>query len=184
MPRDNDGYDDRPKRSWAEIDKARSGGRSRSSSGATSGADRDRAKYEQSTSYSRYKTAADAFFSGETVPEGLAPTLDPKGESKAMKEALQKLRNIEDFRAFATAAKEHVDLHGVPDDPYLLDRMLGHPNDGIVLAALARITALLADGTFKAPKSLPERLKSLEIGSDTPEIQDGAKALGKTLRGK
>ena len=49
--------------------------------------------------------------------------------------------------------------------------------------ALARITALVADGTFKPPKSLPQRLKSLEIGSDNPEIQDNAKALGKTLRG-
>ena len=28
MPRDHDGYDDKPKRSWAEIDKMRDGKRS------------------------------------------------------------------------------------------------------------------------------------------------------------
>ncbi len=173
MPRDNDGYDDRKKKSWSEIDKARDGKRSRSS-GPSPG---ERARVEKSASYGRLKSAADAFFSGSLMPDSLVEKIDPTGEGKARKEALQKLRGIDDFRTFATASKEYVEKHGLFDDPYLLDRLLGHPNDGLVLKALGRIGELLSEGAFKVPKSLSERLKSLEIGSDDPEVQETAKAL-------
>src|SRR4051812_33506117 len=99
MPRrDDDGYDDRPKRSWSEIDKMRDGKRS----GASRGETRDREKLEKGQTYSRFKTAADEFFSGKTTPDVLAEKMDPTGEGKARKEALKKLRDTEDFRAFAT----------------------------------------------------------------------------------
>lgn len=184
MPRDNgDGYDDRPKKSWSEIDKARDGRRSRPSgppgSSGPSGGGGDRAA---AATYSRFKSAADRFFSGEEVPIGLVSKLDPTGENKAHKEELKKLRDTEDSRAFATLAKEFVDASGMPDDPYLLDRMLGHPDEALVHQTLAHITELLAAGTFKVPKALPERLKSLELGSDSHELQDAAKALAKTIR--
>ena len=169
----NDGYDDRKKRSWSEVDKMRDGKRSRSS-GSSPG---ERARVEKSASYGRLKSAADAFFSGNLMPDSLAEKIDPTGEGKARKEALAKLRAIDDFRAFATAAKEYVEKHGLFDDPFLLDRLLGHPNESLVLKALGRIGELLTEGTFKVPKSLSERLKSLEIGSDDPEVQASAKAL-------
>ncbi len=177
MPRDNDGYDDRPKKSWSEIDKLRDGGRSRSSSPPA-----ERERLERSTSYSRYKSAADKFFSGELLPEGLEQKLDPSGGSKAKKEALAKLRQVEDFREFATQGKAFVDEHGVPEDPYVVDRLLGHPNEGVVEKTLDKLSELLHAGAFKVPRSLPERLKSLELSSDNPELQQRARALAKELR--
>lgn len=179
MPRDNDGYDDKPKRSWAEIDKMRDGKRSRSGSSPA-----ERAKVEKSGSYSRYKSAADAFFSGAALPETLAEKLDPTGEGKARKDALKKVKDAEDFRTFATLAKEYVEKYGIFDDPYLLDQLLGHPKDALVLQAIERIQQLMSEGAFKPPRALPERLKSLELTSSSPEVQDAAKALAKALRDK
>jgi hypothetical protein len=178
MPRDNDGYDDKPKRSWSEIDKMRDGKRS----GGGSSSSGSRQKLEKSATYGRYKSAADAFFSGEALPDVLAEKLDPTGEGRARKDALQKVKDAEDFKTFATLSKAYVEKHGLFEDPYLLDRLLGHPNEGLVLKALEKLSAMLAEGVLKAPKSLPERLKSLELGSDSPEVQDTAKALAKALR--
>jgi hypothetical protein len=176
MARGDDGYD-KPKKSWAEIDKARDGKRS---GGAR--VDRDQRQFEQSKQYSRYKSAADKFFAGDAMPEAFAERMDPTGEGRARKEALAKLRNAEEFREFATLARDYADKYGMPADPYVLDRLLGHPNEGLVLKTLEEIVRLLDAGEFKVPKSLPERLKSLELGSDSPELQDAARALSVRLR--
>jgi hypothetical protein len=182
MPPRDDDYD-RPKKSWSEIDKARDGRRSSGRSSSGSG-DADRARMERSPMYSRYKSAADQFFSGNLVPDGLGEKLDPNGEGKAQLDALKKLRDADDFKVFAQLSSEFVETYGLPEDPYLLDRLLGHPKDTLVLKTLERLTEMLSAGTLKVPKALGQRLKSLEIGSDNPEIQDNAKALIKELRAK
>lgn len=178
MPRNDDGYDDRPKRSWAEIDKARDGKRSRSSSPPA-----ERSKLEQSGQYSRYKSAADQFFSGNLMPDALKEKLDPNGDAAARQALLKKVKDSEDVKSFAESSKEYVDKYGLPEeDPYLLDRLLSHPNDGIVVKTLEKLTELFKAGTLKVPKSLPQRLKSLELGSDDPDVQDNAKALALLLK--
>lgn len=175
--RDDDGYDDRPKRSWSEIDKRRDGARSSTSQPAA------REKLQKSPQYSRYKSAADKFFSGDLMPEAIAERIDPTGQGKARREALKKVNDADDFKTFATLAKEYVNDWGMPEDPYLLDRLLGHPNDGLVLKTLEEIHRRLDEGSFKAPKTLSQRLKSIELGSDEPDVQDAAKALAVRLRG-
>jgi hypothetical protein len=178
MPRrDDDGYDDRPKKSWREIDQARDGKRSRSSTPPA-----EREKLEKSASYSRYKSAADQFFSGNLVPDALREKLDPTGENKAKQDALKRLKGAEEFKEFVQLSKEYVDTFGLPEDSYILDRLLAHPNDGIVLKTLERLGEQLTAGELKPPKSLGERLKSLELGSDNPEVQDAAKALATRLK--
>lgn len=174
--RDDDGYSEKPKRSWSEIDKRRDGSRS---GAAPSGA---RDKLQKSAQYSRYKSAADKFFSGDLLPDSIAERIDPTGQGKARREALKKVNDADDFKTFATLAGEYVDAWGMPDDPYLLDRLLGHPNDDLVLKTLGEINRRLDEDSFKAPKTLAQRLKSLELGSDEEEIQDAAKALSTRLR--
>lgn len=173
--RGDDGYDDRPKLSWSEIDKRRDGSR-RSGSRQT---ERPAAKGE----YNRYKSAADKFFSGELLPESMSERLDPTGEGRARREALKKLDATDDFKTFAALAKDYVATYGMPEDPYLLDRLLGHPQDSLVLQTLAEINRRLDVGDFKAPKTLPARLQSLELGSDDDEVQEVARALRQRLRG-
>ena len=178
-PRDD--YDDRPKRSWSEIDKMRDGKRSSSGSSSSSA---DRSRLERSGTYSRYKSAADKFFSGELVPDALREKVDPTGEGKARQDALKKMKDADDFKQFVQVSKEYVKAYGMPEDPYLLDRLLGHTSDDIVLQALNRITELVAAGEFKVPKALGQRLKSLQLSSDSPDVQDTARALEKELKAK
>ncbi len=70
----------------------------------------------------------------------------------------------------------------LPEDPYFLDSFLDHPRERVVAAALARLEALHEEGKLKTklPKSLDERLKSIELTSMDPELQTRAR----TLRGQ
>jgi len=179
MPRNDDGYDDRPKKSWSEVDKARDGKRS----GGSAAARGERARLEKSASYGRYKSAADAFFSGAALPDSLAERLDPTGEGRARKEALAKVKAADDDKAFAPLAKAYVEAHGLFEDPYLLDRLLTHPEAALVLQALEKIGELHGAGGFKAPPTLPQRLKSLQLLSGSRDVQAAAKALATALKG-
>jgi len=70
----------------------------------------------------------------------------------------------------------------LPEDPYFLDSLLDHPKERVVGKALACLEALNEEGKLKTklPKSLDERLKSIELTSMDPELQSRAK----TLRGQ
>lgn len=173
-PRDNDDSD-KPKKSWREIDKARDGARSRSGSG-------EKAAPPKPAQYSRYKSAADKFFSGDPLPDSLKEKLDPTGEGQARREALRRLKDADDVRQFAQVAEEYVGRYGLPEDPYLLDRLLSHPNEDIVTRTLERLAEMHEAGELTPPKSLVQRLKSLELTSDSPDVQDAAAALARKLR--
>src|SRR3954469_13032667 len=57
-------------------------------------------RIERSASYEKYKQAADSLFTGGALPEGLAKTFDPEGKRKAQKEAMMKLREAPDRKAW------------------------------------------------------------------------------------
>lgn len=175
MPGRDDDWD-RPKKSWREIDKARDGKRS----GAPPPG--ERARLERSATYSRYKSAADQFFSGELMPESLKEKLDPTGESSARMEALRKLKTADETDDFNRRAAEYVDKYEMPEDPYLLDRMLAHPETSVVLQSLEKLIELADSGELVPPKSLSQRLRSLELTADDYDVQDEAKRLAKKLK--
>jgi hypothetical protein len=168
--------DDKPKKSWREIDKARDGGSSSRRSDA-----RERENFEKSTGYSKYKTNLDRLFSGGApLPEHLREKL-PEGDQAAQDEA-KKLGNIEDTKLFNAAARDFLKAHPLPDDPRLLDRLLGHPDEAIVEKALERLEALHASGALKAPPALRNRLQSVEIETGDPSIRKRCEALRKAIR--
>ncbi len=176
MPRSNDG-EDKPRRTWREIDKNRGkSGHTRTSS------DRDRDRFEKSTAYSRYKQNLEKVFSGGELSDAMRDRLDPTGSGKARDALLKKIREAEDSKQFAEAVDALLAQGELPDDPYLLDRVLDHPKSPVVLKAMAHLASLRADGKLpKPPASLKQRLASLELTHDDPEVQDEAKALAKKL---
>jgi hypothetical protein len=177
-PRDRDDNNDRPRRSWSEIDKMRDG--KRSGGGQV---DRDRERFERTSGYSRYKSAADAFFSGEATPEVLREKMDATGDLKVRQDLVARMKKAADNeQAFAEAAAEHLQKFGAPEDPYLLDRMLGHKDAAVVKAALEKLEALAAEGSLAPPKSLAQRLRTLELAHDDPDVQDAAKRLGRKVK--
>ena len=169
--------DDRPrqKKSWREIDKMRdrSGGSSRRDQ-------RDRDSFERSTGYTKYKTNLERLFSGGApLPDHLKGKLD--GDEQRDEER-KKLFAIEDSKAFYAAASEYLKKNAVPDDPRLLDRLLGHPDEAIVEQSLARLEELHKAGTLKAPPALRDRLASVEIETGDPQVRKRAAELRKALR--
>lgn len=171
--------EDRPKRtrSWSEIDKQRD------KSGGGRRPDRETESFQKSSRYTAYKNNLDRLFSGGApLPEHLRDKLDPSGPGGEHDEERKKLYAIEETRAFYAAATAFLAKYPLPDDPRLLDRLLGHPDEDILEKALARLEKLQADGTLKAPPALRTRLSSVEIDSGDPRIRRRAAELRKALR--
>ena len=157
--------DDKPKKSWREIDKMRDRG------GSSKRDARDREKFESSTGYTKYKTNLDRLFSG-----GLA------GAPPEQDEEQKKLYAIEDPKAFYAAATEFLKSHPLPEDPRVLDRLLTHPDEDVQDKALTRLEELHKAGTLKVPPALSQRLASVEIDSGDPRIRKRAAELRKAIR--
>lgn len=177
---DGGGFTGKRNKSWREIDASR--GKSKSHSRQDDPAQQ---RIERSASYTRYKQAADALFTGGELPEGLAKAFDPEGKRKAQKEAMLKLRELPDRKAWVQGVVEYLEKYPeLPDDPYFLDSLLDHPKDRVVEKALGLLETMDGEGRLKgkAPKSLEQRLKSLELTSMDPEVQQRARTLREKLR--
>jgi hypothetical protein len=167
-------------KSWREIDAQR--GKSKYHSRQDDPAQQ---RIERSHSYERYKQAADALFKGGELPEGLAKAFDPDGKRKAQKEAMLELREVPDRKAWSQKVVEYLEKYpDLPEDPYFLDSLLDHPKDRVIEKALGRLEAMELEGKLKQklPKSLDQRLKSLELTSLDSEIQLRAKVLREKIR--
>ncbi len=163
-------------KSWREIDAQR--GKSKYHSRQDDPAQQ---RLERSPTYEKYKKAADSLFTGGALPEGLAETFDPEGKRKEQKEAMLKVTEAPDRKAWVERAADFVaKFPQLPDDAYFLDSLLDHPKDRIVDKALGKLEALQEEGRLpreKAPKSLEQRLRSLEMTSTDSDVQQRAKAL-------
>jgi hypothetical protein len=181
-PKDNDdgtGIAGKRKKSWRELDAQR--GKSKYHSRQDDPAQQ---RIERSPTYERYKKAADALFSGGALPEGLESTFDPDGKRKELKAALQRIAEAPDRRAWIERVTEFLEKYELPDDPFFLDSLLDHPKDRIVDKALARLELLQEDGRLakgKAPRSLEQRLRTVEMTNLDSEVQQRAKALRSRL---
>ncbi|HKD41755.1 MAG TPA: hypothetical protein VKB87_15845 [Myxococcaceae bacterium] len=177
---DGGGFTGKRNKSWREIDALR--GKSKYHSRHE---DATQQRIERSASYSRYKAAANALFTGGELPEALAKTFDPEGKRKAQKEAMLQLRELPDRKAWVAGVVEYIEKYPeLPDDAYFLDSLLDHPRERIVDNALAKLEAMQQEGKLKSkvPKSLDQRLKAIELTSTDPELQSRAKSLREKIR--
>jgi hypothetical protein len=183
MARDDDGstgFSGKRKKTFRELDAQR--GKSKYHSRQD---DPGQQRIERSASYEKYKKAADSLFSGGELPKGLAETFDPEGKRKEMKAAMQRVGEAPDRKQWAERVIEFLEKYPQPDDPFFLDSLLDHPRDRIVDKALARLEELAGEGgtliRAKAPRSLEQRLRTLEMTSLDSEVQVRAKALRSKL---
>lgn len=175
---------DRPKRSWREIDK----GRDKSFSRQQSKDARAQERVERSPLYEQYKAKVSRMFEGGDMPDMLREKLDPTGSMKVRDDLLRKIKKVatEDRKQFFELVKEFVDKHELPDDAYLLVDWLDHPKDGVVEKCLDKLDQMAGAGLLtgsKVPKSIDQRLLSLELMGTDPDVQAKAKALRAKLRG-
>lgn len=178
---DETGISGRRNKSWREIDAARG----KSKHGSRQDAPKEHKSPKATAAYEKYKKAADALFTGGELPQGLAEKFDPDGKRKERSEAMMKLREAPDRKAWAQGVVEFVEKYPeLPEDPFFLNDLLDHPRDRIVDKALARLEALHAEAKLKGaklPPSLKQRLQGLELTSMDPDIKERAKALRAAL---
>lgn len=179
-PEEGGGFSGKRNKSWREIDAGR--GKSKYHSRQD---DPKQQRIERSASYEKYKQAADSLFTGGALPEGLAKTFDPEGKRDAQKLARFKLSELP-RKDWVAGVVEHLETYPeLPEDAYFLDQLLDHPRDRIVDKALARLEVLKSEGKLtgtKLPKSLDQRLKTIEMTSMDSELQERARALRDRLR--
>src|SRR2546423_1567323 len=175
--------DEKPKRtrSWREIDKQRDRG------GSSRRSDREAERVPSSTQYTQYKTQPQRLFSpgggAGALPDHVREKLGGGGEEDNERdEARKKLYAIEDPKAFHAAATEFLQKYPLPDDPRVLDRLLGHPDDEVVDRALTRLEELHRAGTLKVPPALSQPLASVEIESGLPAPRPRAAELRQAIR--
>lgn len=141
----------------------------------------------QTQAYQDYKKSVEKIFGGGgEVPEQMQGALDPKGEKGKRTAALKELARLEqeNRKAWSDAVVQFVAEHELPDDPYFVVSLLDHPKDRVVDKALGKLEQLAADEKIvgaKKPKSLEQRLKSIELTSMDDEQKARAKALREKL---
>jgi len=174
--------DDRPKRSWRDIDKMRDGGNRHKAQ-----EERAQERMERSPMYEQYKAKVAKMLGGEEMPDTVREKLDPTGELKARDELLKQIKKVgtEDRKQWAELVTEFVGKFEMPEDPYLLVDWLDHPKDRVVEKALNQLEILANAGTLtgpKCPKSIDQRLRALEMMGTDPDVQAKAKTLRERLR--
>ena len=168
-------------RSWSEIDKGRG------KRGPDRQAEINQERMQRSQSYQDYKKSLDKIFGGGgEVPETMRDALDPTGERGRRDAALKNLRKLEseDQKAWNEAVFAFSQEFELPDDTFMLDRLLDHPKARVVDQALTKLEQLVEAGKVvgtKRPKSLDQRLKGVELTSIDEEQQARAKTLRQKL---
>jgi len=173
MSRDDD---DRPKRSWKEIDSRRDG----SGSGGGGGGRRDDER--KGPGYSKYKSDLDRLFdlglarghvghvlskaqeAGGAIPEG--------GEGNDRAELIRKCRLAESSEDLFAAVDELVVTGGLPNDLDLMLRVCDHPSEEIAVDALERIERLTLRNPLKNKGAFLQRLYTLEQTADSADLRD------------
>ena len=170
------GDDDRPRRSWKEIDSQRDGSGSR----RTEGGRRDDER--KGPGYSKYKSDLDRLFNlgmakghvEHIMSKAQGPTGAPgeDGEVSPRAAATRKCRLAESAPELFAAVDELLLLGGLPDDIRLLLRVCDHPREEVAAEALERIERLTMRNPLQTKAAFLQRLYTLEQTATTAELRD------------
>ncbi|MCZ6464297.1 MAG: hypothetical protein O7A09_08150 [Proteobacteria bacterium] len=158
-----DDRDDRPKRSWREIDQRRDRARTRDEPRPRGKAAEARAK----TATAAYLKNLDQMFSGETGGE------EGAGLAKAVRDA----HGSSDL---AAACRAYLDALGPPRDPALLALFLDAGQPELVVAGLEALLAARVEERLEVTSGLRSQLRVLE-GDFNDEVAEAAEALLEAL---
>jgi hypothetical protein len=168
--------DDRPKKSWRDIDKQRD--RSGGGSPRRDKEESAREKASRSAAYSKYKSQLDGLFKpgGTELPESMKEKLGPVSEeSKKSREVAEALRK-DPSKATLTAYLESG--QPLPDDPRLLVSLLDVRDESLVRPVLSALLALVEGGKKPNRMLLVQRLQAAANWIE----EDETRALLDTLR--
>jgi hypothetical protein len=175
-PRNED--DDRPTKSWREIDKMRDSSqrRERRSQDGPS-------RQQRSSEYRSYKTQLNKLFDGGALPAALKDKLDDgfMDEARERKQAQGEILAAGSSADVLGALARYREAHGFPADEEVLAKLLDLDDEGVLMEAIQTIDRLHGEGGLTRSSSLKARLKTVQTMIDEPEIQEAAQALLRKL---
>ena len=173
--------DDRPKKSWSEIDAARN---KSAHHGGGGGSKPDRMANSQA--YRSYKTQLNKLFDGGAeLPDALKEKLQDSGmveAAKAKKAATEKVMEAMSPRKLRKAFKAYRAEYGFPEEPSMLNKLLESDDEDLLVEVMETVDRLFAADELKVGPALKARIKSAMILVDAPEVQTLGNALLKKLR--
>ncbi|MBI5509919.1 MAG: hypothetical protein HY903_14280 [Deltaproteobacteria bacterium] len=174
--------DDRPKRSWREIDQMRDGSAHRKEPKRAGGPS---PRGERSQAYRSYKSQLNKLFDGGgALPDALKQQLEERGVAKdasKKKTLTDAIVTASTPKAVLAALEAYKAEYGFPENEEVMAKLLDLSDQSIVLEAVRTIGLLKTGGRLKRPNALKARLKTLELTNDEPEVREAAKALAALL---
>lgn len=149
--------DDRPKRSWREIDKSREKARERRDPDQ-----QQRNKIEKTAAYSKYKENLDKLFvpGGAALPESLKSKLGPvsaeAGEKRRLIDALKATPSADTLKALLDSGVE------LPIDARLMMSLLELKEEALLVPVLGALLAAVQAGPKPSKALLTQKLTMLE----------------------
>ena len=168
--------DDRPKRSWKEIDQAREKARPRRDE-----REQARNKASSSSSYSRYKSQLDQLFKpgGAQLPGHIRSQLGPQSEEsqarRALFDALKAEPTEKTLEAYLSAG------HELPEDPRFLMSLLAIRNEPLIRPALSKLLDVVESGKKPNRMLLIQRLEAVQTFAEEEDTLDLLKMLRAAL---
>jgi hypothetical protein len=169
--------DDRPKKTWSEIDKLRSGSGSGSSRRDKNDYHRDQAS--KTAAYSSYKSNLDKMFSPgaavelpQHLKERLGPASDADKKSRALMDALKDKADAKSLKAVLKAGL------ALPEDARFLMKLLDLDQNELLEPVLEKLLDIVESGTRPSRMLLIQKIDALVMRQgDGPAVD-----LAKTLR--
>lgn len=163
--------DDRPKRSWKEIDQAKTLGKKPQQDSGDGGGGPAQNRY----AYNKYKSQLNRLFDqggiGALMQQG-APS-----PTQTVHKAERTLLEQTTPKAFAKALEAHMQQHGMPKDVEVLMACFDLADEKVLLQALEAVQQSLDAGSVKRLQALRSRLNTLLLSCDAPKIVARAKAM-------
>lgn len=161
--------DDRPKKSWKEIDagRDRSGGAARPRRDPE---DRSREKLEKSAAYSKYKSNLDKLFTpgGNALPENLRAKLGPTDPAAQEKRALLDALKATPNEATLTAALDKgVEL---PEDARFLMSLFDLKNEALLIPVLRALLRVVESGKKPSRMLVLQKLDALKNRASEDDV--------------
>ena len=178
-------YDDKPKRSWRDIDKKKDSSKHRQSGSKPM----SQHKQARAASASKvYKSKLDAFFEGEGkapahVKEKMEGLTATSAEGKARANALKAIKEANTSSAADKAVAAYLKKWELPPDFEVLSQVLTCADEDYVQDAMEIIDEIIKENRVpRRVQLLEQRLRRVKTLAEDPDLQDMADKLIKKLR--
>jgi hypothetical protein len=170
--------DDRPRRSWREIDRAKDKSAHRKEERPDPGFGRRQGKRREKS----YRAALDRLFDSGKIADLVEKQTGEKSSDQSQGDSRIKMHasitDATDRDALTRAVDSYLQKFGeLPEDLAVLGRVLEHRDPTLQLEAMQRIDALLDREQPKRTRAMVGQLKMIRDIGDDPELTDLAKRL-------